>query len=95
LNNNGEQVFLYDDAGKLVDELSYSSQAEEGKIIVKNEKGEATSELMVGGIKYGQLNNQNNFGPVIFIGFLAAAILAGFGLHIILQLEKKLDIKLF
>jgi len=95
LNNNGETIFLYDSAGKLIDELSYAGQAEEGKIIVKSEKGEATSGLTAGGIEYGQLNNQNNLAPIFFTGFLAAAILAGIGIYLVLQLERKMNIKLF
>ena len=57
LNNNGEQIFLYDNAGKLIDELSYSGQAEEGKIIYKRL---ATSELATSEIEYGQLNVGHN-----------------------------------
>ncbi|MEK9170334.1 MAG: lamin tail domain-containing protein [Patescibacteria group bacterium] len=91
LNNNGEQIFLYDSAGKLVDELSYSGQAEEGKIIARI----VNSESGIGEIGYGRLNSNSNLAPVFFACFLAAAILAGIGLYLVLQLEKKLDIKLF
>ncbi|MBI4992397.1 MAG: lamin tail domain-containing protein [Candidatus Harrisonbacteria bacterium] len=102
LNNNGEQIFLYDDTGKLVDELSYSGQASEGQIINKSQMtgNQTTDDNMV-------LNNTlaisepitnyqflitNNF---FFINFLIAVILAGLGLYIVLQLEKRLDTKLF
>jgi hypothetical protein len=92
LNNNGEQVFLYDNAGKLVDKLDYIGQAEEGQIITRI----MNNELGIMEIEYGQLNNnRNNWQQVIFIDFLTAAILAALGLYIILQLERKLNIKLF
>lgn len=97
LNNNGEQIFLYDSAGKLADQLSYSGQANEGQIV----------QHQASGIKYQELKNeQTNFDSsitnyqlpitkIIFLDFLTAAILAGIGLYLILQIERKLDIKLF
>lgn len=92
LNNNGETIFLYDSAGKLVNELSYTGQAEEGHIITRIMNSESGIEE----IGYGQLNSNNNPAPAVFLtGFLAAAILAGIGLYLVLQLERKLDIKLF
>ena len=99
LNNSGEKVFLYDASGKLVDELGYSGQANEGQIINKRL---ATSELATSKLETGELaanqsisNSQLPISNAIFLDFLTAAILAGLGLYIILQLEKKLEIKLF
>jgi len=103
LNNNSEQIFLYDDTGKLIDELSYSGQASEGQII-NREKRQVASENNFGSEvpSSGTFNDNNNLihdslfaSQVIFINFLTAAILAGLGLYIILQLEKKLEIKLW
>ena len=82
LNNSGEQLFLYDAAGKLVDELSYSGQAGEGQIITRNQKSIIS-------------NYQLPISRMLFIDFLTAAILAALVLYLILQLEKKLEIKLF
>ncbi len=96
LNNNGEQVSLYDVSGNLVDELDYSGQAAEGQIISKIINQE--SRMME--IREGQISNTvNSFlisdSSFLIQGALAAAILSGLGLYIILQLERKLDIKLF
>lgn len=95
LNNNGEEVLLYSPAGELIDQLNYSGQAEEGQVIVRNQRLEI-SELK---------NEQSNFnlpitnspisGNIIFLGFLIVAILAALGLYIILQLEKKFNEKIF
>ena len=95
LNNNGEQIFLYDSAGKLADELSYSGQASEGQII----------KYQASGIKYQELNEMIFNSPItnyqlpvakiIFLDFLTAAILAALGWYLILELEKKLNIKIF
>lgn len=95
LNNNGEQVFLYDGAGKLIDELSYSGQASEGQTIQRL----ATRKLATSELTQNQNLDDLVAGPlvakVIFVDFLTAAILAGLGLYLILQIEKKLEIKLF
>lgn len=94
LNNNGEKIFLYDSAGKLIDQLSYSGQAEEGRVIVRSKKlevGSLTDEEINFGIQHPTLNIQQ----VVFLDILTAVILAALGLYIIKQLEKKLDIKLF
>lgn len=91
LNNSGETIYLYDNAGKLVNELSYAGQAEEGKVVT----GIMNKELGIMEVGYGQLNNHNNLAPVLFTGFLASVILAGIGIHLVLQLERRLDIKLF
>lgn len=93
LNNNGEQIFLYDNAGKLADELSYSGQAEEGQIIVKKQL--VTSELANSENEKLNSMNQINYSKIIFIDVSAAIVLSLLGLYLILQLEKKLDIKLW
>ncbi len=98
LNNNGEKLFLYGADGKLADELGYTGQAEEGRIIQRL----ATSKLATSELKNEQTdfnlpitNYQLPTSNIIFLGFLIAVILAGLGLYIIEQLEKKLDMKLF
>lgn len=94
LNNNGEQVLLYDNSGNLVDELNYSGQAKEGQIITRRQEQVISASGDV-------IANSNLFIPdssiskVIFLDVLIAVILAGLGLYIILQLERKLEIKLF
>ena len=99
LNNNGENIVLYDVAGKLVDELAYTGQAKEGQII---NKLQLTIDKMT-----NDLNSEESISyPIpnyqflitkefLFLDFLTAAILAALGLYIVLRLEKKLDIKLF
>ena len=99
LNNSGEKLFLYDVSGKLVDELGYAGQAEEGKIIQRLATSElATSESSANNelLNYPITNYQFPITKeFLFVDFLTAAILAALGLYIILQLEKKLEIKLF
>lgn len=100
LNNNGEKIFLYDAGGKLTDELGYTGQASEGRVINKKlaiptpeEVGTPTESV---GASHLITNSRLLISKnVIFIDFLTAAILAGLSLYIVLQLEKKLDIKLF
>ena len=93
LNNNGEQVFLYDDGGKLIDQLGYSGIAEEGKVIMRQATSDMRQELK--DMASGQINYQPIAGKVIFLDFLTAGILAGLVLWLILELEEKLEIKLF
>lgn len=89
LNNSGEKIFLYDSAGKLVDELGYSGQTSEGQVITKQ-------QATIGQITNNPISNyQFPITNFLFLDFLTAAILAALGLHIILQLEKKLEIKLW
>jgi hypothetical protein len=96
LNNNGEQILLYDPAGKLIDELSYSGQASEGKIIF-NDQFSIINNQKITNSDFSPLitNHQLPISKVIFIDFLTAAILSALGLYLILQIEKKLDIKLW
>ncbi len=101
LNNAGEKLFLYDSAGKLVDELGYSGQASEGQIINKSQQltiDQKTSDKMTTDIFTSTndlMTNNSITRDIIFIDFLIAVILAGLGLYIILELEKKLEIKLW
>lgn len=92
LNNNGEKIFLYDDAGKLADQISYSGVAEEGKIIQRQVTSDMRQEVTQ---LTGIINKQNISSKIIFLDFLTAGILAGLALFLILQIEKKLDIKLW
>ena len=95
LNNSGEQLFLYDAAGKLVDELSYSGQAGEGQIITRNQKSIISNQQLEFQPNLPISNYQLPISRMLFIDFLTAAILAALVLYLILQLEKKLEIKLF
>ncbi len=99
LNNDGERILLYDATGKLVHELNYIGQAKEGQIITKRQTtttdNKITTEILdlnTNPITNYQFLISNNF---LFLDFLTAAILATLGLYIILQLERKLDIKLW
>lgn len=93
LNNNGETIFLTDSKGVLMDKLGYTGVVEEGKVILKQ-------EIAVLGAQFenGQVLNPNFSSPVgrvlaldVFLGI----ILGLAAVYVILQLEKKLDIKLF
>ena len=96
LNNNGEQIFLYDSAGKLIDQLSYSGQAEEGKIMFNGQFSIINNQKLIeSNFNLPIIDYRLPISKVIFLDFLIAAILAGIGLYLILQLEKKLGIKLF
>ncbi len=100
LNNNGEEILLYNAAGELVDRLNYSGQAKEGQIIAKSQALVMPEPVAgVAGNPASDFLNQNagagEFGNTIFICVLTAVILAGLGLYIVKQLEKKLNIKLF
>lgn len=96
LNNNGEQIFLYDNFGKLVDKLSYSGQASEGQVITKQQittiDNKTTTDILDSNINSITNYSITNF---LFLDFLTAAILAALSLYIILELEKKLEIELF
>lgn len=91
LNNDGERILLYDATGKLVHELDYSGQAKEGQIITKKQII-IDDKVITNQITNYQLPISSQF---IFANFLPAAILAALGLYVILQLEKKMDIKLW
>lgn len=95
LNNNGEQIFLYDSAGKLIDQLSYSGQAEEGRIIQRSVSGIKYQEAKEVSPDFSSINSQFLISKIIFLDFLTAAILAGIGLYLILQIEKKLNAKIW
>lgn len=94
LNNNGETVYLYDDAGKLVDKLSYGGTAEEGKIVMRQELSAAQRSGKSVDLA-GVINKQDNTAQILFIDFLVSAVLAGLALYIILRAEEKLKVKLF
>ncbi len=93
LSNNGETVFLYKN-GALIDKLGYAggTSLRAGEIITRKQL--ITNELQNNQTINAPISNQlsNQF---IFTDFLTAAILAGLSLYIILELEKKLEIKLF
>lgn len=98
LNNNGEAIYLYDSAGKLIDQLTYTGQASEGQIIMKDQGLRTNNQELKKEetILNSQINNyQLPISKIIFLDFFTAAILATLGLYLILQIEKKLDIKLF
>jgi hypothetical protein len=95
LNNNGERVLLYDASGNLVDELSYSGQAKEGELIEQNQELAISNQQLEISENYPITNSQLPVTNIIFVDFLTAAILAGLGLYIVLQAEKKLGQLLF
>lgn len=92
LNNDGEQVLLHDAAGNLVDELSYTGKAIDGQLIARKTTSELASAPEQ--VPNYPTHNYSLAGGVIFLNLLSAVILAGAGLYIILQLERKLEIKL-
>jgi len=85
----------------LANELSYIGQASEGRVITKQQITTVNDKITTNGLTMDNnqlFNYQIANYPIsrpLFIDFLIAIILAGLGLYIILQLEKKLDIKLF
>jgi len=93
LNNTGESVFLFNSKGILVDELSYTGTAEEGRVILKQEIVKVDD-----GFVSGQIIN-NNFGPalgkILYIDLFLALILGVVAVYAILQIEKKFDKKLY
>ncbi|MCL5017062.1 MAG: lamin tail domain-containing protein [Patescibacteria group bacterium] len=93
LNNNGETISLFDAKGALVDKLGYSGVATEGKLIT-HQKTE-TAEV---GFTNGEVLNQRlmpSNGKMIATDLFLALILGLVAVYVILQLEKRLDIKLF
>ena len=93
LNNNGETIFLADPKGVLADKLGYTGAAEEGKVMLKQEIAVPGSQF-----ENGQVLNQNFSSPVgktIGLGVFLGVILGSAAVYVILQLEKKLNIKLF
>ncbi len=93
LNNSGETVFLKDSSGKLIDQLGYSGMAEEGKIIIREEKTLPNPEF-----KTGEVLNGDFSAPIIkIIGFdvFLGIVLGLTAVYVILQLEKKLDKNLY
>ena len=98
LNNNGETVFLYKNK-TLIDNLGYAGGTgiKAGEIIRQGHGLLEKSQLRTD-FQNNELVNPpagNKLSQIIYIDFLIAAILAGLGLYIILQLEEKLEIKLF
>ena len=93
LNNNGETIFLTDSKGVLADKLGYTGVAEEGKIVLKQEIAVQGSQF-----KNGQVLNQGfspSVGKIIGLDVFLGVVLGLAAVYVILQLEKKLDIKLF
>ncbi|MDD5547911.1 MAG: lamin tail domain-containing protein [Candidatus Pacebacteria bacterium] len=93
LNNNGEKIFLYNNAGKLIDELGYSGMAEEGMIIQRKIAGDKQQEIK--DVAGGRINYQPISGKIFFLDFLTAGILAGLALWLILKIEENTETKLF
>lgn len=92
LNNNGETIYLYDGAGKLIDELSYGGAAEEGQVVQRQAiQRQATSQENLTGV----INKQVGAGQIIAIDILVSVAVAGIMLYIILKTEEVLEIKLF
>jgi len=93
LNNNGETIFLTDSKGVLADKLGYTGVAEEGKIVLKQEIAVQGSQF-----ENGQVLNQGfspSVGKIIGLDVFLGVVLGLAAVYVILQLEKKLDIKLF
>lgn len=93
LNNNGETIFLFDEKGALADKLGYTGVADEGKIVVHQKIGATEA-----GFTNGEVLNQRlvpSTGRVIAMDLFLALILVLAAVYVILQLERKLDIKLF
>ncbi|MBU4348091.1 lamin tail domain-containing protein [Patescibacteria group bacterium] len=93
LNNNGEEIFLFNSEGKLIDELIYNGKAEEGRIIM-NQKIETYRKDFE---SVGVLNQEvlRPIKMVFFTDFLIAFILGLTMVYVILQLEKKRGENLF
>jgi len=94
LNNSDETIFLTDSKGVLVDKLGYTGVAEEGKVVLHQ-------QVAVPGkfeFENGTVLNQN-FAPstskVMALDVFLGLILGIIAVYVILQIEKKLDIKLF
>lgn len=82
LNNNGEAIFLYDPAGKLIDQLSHTGNAPEGKIITKknSEIFETFPEAR------GIINPSVPIQQFWLIGFLISLILASLTVYLVKNL---------
>lgn len=95
LSNNGETVFLYNEKGILIDKLGYAGGTglKIGEIVRKNQ------QLPINNLQTDYPINfpaVNQIATKFFLAdFLIAIILAAIILYIILQIEKKLGIKLF
>lgn len=93
LNNNGETISLFNSNGILVDKLGYVGVAEEGKVVINEKIIEVKSQF-----ENGQILN-NNFQPalikIIGLDLFLALILGTMAVYVILQLEKRLDRKLY
>jgi hypothetical protein len=93
LNNNGEMIYLFDAKGILIDKLGYSGAAKEGKIIIHQKTGTSEVSVVNGEVLNRRLMPSN--GKIITTDLFLALILGLAAVYVILQLEKKLDIKLF
>lgn len=93
LNNNGEEIALFNSDGELIDKLIYSGKAEEGRIIM-NQKIEIPRQDFE---SVGILNQEASrpMKLVFFTDFLIASILGLVVVYVILQLEKKRGENLF
>jgi len=93
LNNNGETIFLTDSKGVLTDKLGYTGVAEEGRVILKQEIAVPVPQF-----ENGQVLNRGfspSIGKIIGLDVFLGVVLGLAAVYVILQLEKKLDIKLF
>jgi hypothetical protein len=93
LNNNGEMISLFDSNNKLIDKLGYSGIAEEGKIIT-HQKTEVANTGFVNGEVLNQRLMPSN-GKIIATDLFLALILGMVAVYVILQIEKRINIKLF
>ena len=93
LNNNGETIFLTDPKGVLADKLGYTGVAEEGRVILKQEIAVPVPQF-----ENGQVLNRGfspSIGKIIGLDVFLGVVLGLVAVYVILQLEKRLDIKLF
>ncbi len=93
LNNNGETISLFDSNNKLVNKLGYIGTADEGKIITHQKAATAETGFINGEVLNQRLMPSN--GKIIATDLFLALILGFVAVYVILQLEKKLNVKLF
>jgi len=93
LNNSGETVSLFNEKGELVDKLGYTGAAEEGKIVSHQKTSANETQLADGEI----LNKAfiSSTGKIIATDIFVALILGFVAVYVILQLEKRLNTKLY
>ena len=93
LNNNGEYLSLFNNADELVDILKYSGVAPEGMVVKRHvELIDEGTEILEGKIN---VSRPTPFSQILFIDIVTAIILGALMLYVALQLEKKLETKLF